>query len=138
MGEDAPRQITSGLREHYSLEDLQDRKVVVVCNLKEAKIQGFVSSGMVLAAKLPLADGTTRVELIAPPADALVGERVVIQGVNMDSPWPANAIKKHKVWEAVSVGLRTDDQRTACWNSQPLVCSSGPCVVNSNADAPIS
>lgn len=52
IGEEKPRQITSGLREHYSLEDMQDRKVLVVCNLKSSKIVGFVSEGMVLAAKV--------------------------------------------------------------------------------------
>lgn len=50
--EGGPRQIASGLREHYTLEDMQDRKVLVVCNLKAAKIVGFASNGMVLAAKV--------------------------------------------------------------------------------------
>ena len=52
--EGGPRQITSGLREHYTLEEMQDRKVLVVCNLKAAKIVGFNSNGMVLAAKVCL------------------------------------------------------------------------------------
>jgi methionine--tRNA ligase beta chain len=52
VGEENPRQIASGLRAHYSLEDMQDRKVLVVCNLKSSKIVGFVSEGMVLAAKV--------------------------------------------------------------------------------------
>ncbi len=50
--EGGPREIASGLREHYSLDDMQDRKVLVVCNLKPAKIVGFTSNGMVLAAKV--------------------------------------------------------------------------------------
>ncbi|KAL7552162.1 hypothetical protein ACHAWF_015378 [Thalassiosira exigua] len=53
VGEDSGhRQIASGLREHYTLEEMQDRKVLVVCNLKAAKIVGFSSNGMVLAAKV--------------------------------------------------------------------------------------
>jgi methionine--tRNA ligase beta chain len=52
VGEDAPRGIASGLREHYTLEEMEGRKVLVVCNLKEAKIVGFSSNGMVLAAKV--------------------------------------------------------------------------------------
>lgn len=51
-GADGPRQIASGLRGHYTLEEMQDRKVLVLCNLKAAKMQGFASSGMVLAAKV--------------------------------------------------------------------------------------
>ncbi len=53
LGEETgPRDIASGLREHYSLEEMQDREVLVVCNLKPAKIVGFMSNGMVLAAKV--------------------------------------------------------------------------------------
>jgi methionine--tRNA ligase beta chain len=53
LGEETgPREIASGLREHYTLEEMQDREVLVVCNLKAAKIVGFVSNGMVLAAKV--------------------------------------------------------------------------------------
>jgi methionine--tRNA ligase beta chain len=50
--ETGPREIASGVREHYTLEDMQDRLVLVVCNLKASKIVGFVSNGMVLAAKV--------------------------------------------------------------------------------------
>ena len=52
VGEDTPREIASGLREHYTLEEMEGRKVLVVCNLKAAKIVGFTSNGMVLAAKV--------------------------------------------------------------------------------------
>jgi methionyl-tRNA synthetase len=50
--EEGPRQIASGLRGHYTLAEMQDRRVLVVCNLKAAKIVGFSSNGMVLAAKV--------------------------------------------------------------------------------------
>lgn len=53
VGEEAPRQIASGLREHLTLEEMQDRLVLVVCNLRPAKLAGFNSNGMVLAAKGP-------------------------------------------------------------------------------------
>ena len=53
LGEEGgPREIASGLREHYTLEEMQDKLVLVVCNLKASKIVGFVSNGMVLAAKV--------------------------------------------------------------------------------------
>jgi len=54
VGEENKREIASGLREHYTLEDMEGRKVLVVCNLKAAKIVGFASNGMVLAAKVSL------------------------------------------------------------------------------------
>ena len=47
----APRQIASGLRAHYATAaDLEGRAVIVVCNLKEAKLGGVPSNGMVLCA----------------------------------------------------------------------------------------
>ena len=51
VGEEEPREIASGLRAYYDkAEDLVDRKVLVVCNLKPAKLGGFASNGMVLCA----------------------------------------------------------------------------------------
>ena len=53
VGEEAGhREIASGLRGHYELEEMQGKKVLVVCNLKVSKIVGFASNGMVLAAKV--------------------------------------------------------------------------------------
>merc|ERR1719353_2789621 len=51
VGEDAPREIASGLRAYYpEKEELEGRSVIVVCNLKAAKLAGFASNGMVLCA----------------------------------------------------------------------------------------
>ncbi|MCP4684863.1 MAG: methionine--tRNA ligase [bacterium] len=45
------RQIVAGIAEHYSAEDITDKKVLVVANLKPAVIRGVESNGMLLAAK---------------------------------------------------------------------------------------
>ncbi len=45
------RQIIGGLMPHYEPEDLIGKKVVVVANLKPAKLMGLKSEGMLLAAK---------------------------------------------------------------------------------------
>jgi methionine--tRNA ligase beta chain len=50
-GEAQPRSIASGLRAHHTLAEMQNRLICVVCNLKPAKLAGFVSDGMVLAAQ---------------------------------------------------------------------------------------
>ncbi len=50
FGESAPRQILSGLAEHYAPADLVGRQVCAVLNLKTRKIRGLVSEGMVLTA----------------------------------------------------------------------------------------
>jgi methionyl-tRNA synthetase len=45
------RQIVAGIAEHYKPEDMKGKKIVVVKNLKPAKIRGVDSNGMLLAAK---------------------------------------------------------------------------------------
>jgi methionyl-tRNA synthetase len=44
------RQILAGIAKHYAPEDLVGKTIVVVANLKPAKLMGFESQGMVLAA----------------------------------------------------------------------------------------
>jgi len=43
------RQIISGIAEHYTPEDLVGKKVIVVANLKPAKLRGEMSEGMILS-----------------------------------------------------------------------------------------
>ena len=44
-------QIVSGLVDHFKIEDLIDRHVIVAVNLKPANLRGVTSHGMILAAK---------------------------------------------------------------------------------------
>ena len=50
------RQILSGIRKWYTPEEMVGKKVMVICNLKPAKLAGMVSEGMLLCAED--ADGT--------------------------------------------------------------------------------
>jgi methionyl-tRNA synthetase len=49
MLDDGERQLVAGIAEHYNPEDLIGKKVVVVANLKPAKLMGEESNGMILA-----------------------------------------------------------------------------------------
>ncbi|MFW9827785.1 MAG: methionine--tRNA ligase subunit beta [Candidatus Thorarchaeota archaeon] len=51
-GEKTLRQIITGIGKYYTIEELLDRKIVVLTNLKTRKIMGFDSQGMLLAADL--------------------------------------------------------------------------------------
>ncbi|KAK0744050.1 hypothetical protein B0T18DRAFT_329821 [Schizothecium vesticola] len=106
------RTVCSGLNGLIPLEDMQNRKVVVVCNLKPVKMRGIKSSAMVLAASPRLKEGEADdhkgpVELVNPPADAKAGERVYFEG------WQAEPEKvlnpKKKVWETFQPGFTTTD-----------------------------
>lgn len=45
------RQIVSGIKAHYSPEEMVGKKIMVVTNLKPAKLAGVVSEGMILCAE---------------------------------------------------------------------------------------
>jgi phenylalanyl-tRNA synthetase alpha chain len=75
--EEGPRKIASGLRAHYNVEDLEGQRVLVLANLKTRKLVGFPSHGMVLCAA---SEDGSKVEFIEPPADAKIGERVMVDG----------------------------------------------------------
>ena len=50
VGDGAPRQVVAGIKGSYQAADLIGKHVVVVANLKPAKLRGVESQGMVLAA----------------------------------------------------------------------------------------
>ncbi len=56
---DETRQVVSGIAESYSCEDMIGKKVILVSNLKPAKLMGIESFGMILASKN--SDGSLRV-----------------------------------------------------------------------------
>jgi methionyl-tRNA synthetase len=51
LGEERPRQVIAGIKEWYKPQDLINTQVVVVANLKPAKLMKMVSEGMILAVK---------------------------------------------------------------------------------------
>ena len=65
------RTVVSGIAQHYAPEDLVGKTVILVANLKSAKIRGITSRGMILAAK----DGET-LSLITVDKDVAPGSTV--------------------------------------------------------------
>ena len=73
LGEESPRQLVAGIGKAYAPEELVDRQVVVVANLKPAKLMGVESRGMILAAT----DAEGKPILVRPHAEgAANGTRV--------------------------------------------------------------
>jgi len=68
------RVIVSGIKEYYSPQDLIGKKIIVICNLKPAKLRGVVSNGMLLAAESP--DGSKLALLTVDNDDIPLGSRV--------------------------------------------------------------
>ena len=63
IGEET-RQVVSGIADFYSPEDLVGKQVVIVANLKPAKLMGIESQGMILAASTPGDEELTVVTLL--------------------------------------------------------------------------
>lgn len=72
LGEAEPRQVIAGIAKHYAAEELVGRKIVVVANLKPAKLMGHLSQGMLLAAS----DGIGNLELVSVGGVIPAGSRV--------------------------------------------------------------
>ena len=60
-------QVIAGMKKHISIDDFCERLVVVILNLKPAKLAGKLSEAMILAAVHARADGSELVHPLSPP-----------------------------------------------------------------------
>lgn len=65
------RQIVAGIASHYAPEDLVGRSIVVVANLKAAKLRGEWSHGMLLAAS-----GADTISVLTPMREVPPGSKI--------------------------------------------------------------
>ncbi|MCJ1225648.1 G4 quadruplex nucleic acid binding protein [Toensbergia leucococca] len=108
------RTVCSGLNGLVPLAEMQNRKIVAVCNLKPVTMRGVKSAAMVLAASPRLAEGEEDhhkgpVELVSPPPGAEAGERVYFEGWEGEPEGVLNP--KKKVWEMLQPGFTTTEER---------------------------
>lgn len=66
------RQIVSGIKKHYSAEEMVGKKVMVLVNLKPATLAGIVSEGMLLCAE----DENGELALMKPEKDMPAGAEI--------------------------------------------------------------
>ena len=66
------RQIVSGIKAHYSPEEMVGKKVMVVTNLKPAKLAGVLSEGMILCAE----DAEGNLSLMVPEKEMPAGAEI--------------------------------------------------------------
>ena len=75
VGEENPRQICAGIKEHYAPDELVGKQIIVVANLAPRKIRGEDSNGMLLAAGDESGD-ERKVVLVSPMAQIAPGSTV--------------------------------------------------------------
>ena len=66
------RQIVSGIKAHYSAEEMVGKRVMVVTNLKPAKLAGILSEGMILCAE----DAYGNLSLMVPEKEMPAGAEI--------------------------------------------------------------
>ena len=117
------RTVCSGLNGLIPLEEMQGRKVVVVCNLKPVKMRGIKSCAMVLAASPRVKEGEADdhkgpVELVAPPEGSKAGERVYFEGWKGEPEGVLNP--KKKIWETFQPGFTTNDSLEVAFDASAV------------------
>ncbi|XP_038613541.1 tyrosine--tRNA ligase, cytoplasmic [Tachyglossus aculeatus] len=124
VGEAEPRTVVSGLVQFVPKEELQDRLVVLLCNLKPQKMRGVESQGMLLCAST---DGENRrVEPLDPPPGSSPGERVFVEGY--ENGQPDDELKpKKKVFEKLQADFKISEDCVAQWKQTNFITKLG-CV----------
>ncbi|XP_073089681.1 tyrosine--tRNA ligase, cytoplasmic isoform X2 [Manis javanica] len=122
VGEAEPRTVVSGLVQFVPKEELQDRLVVVLCNLKPQKMRGVESQGMLLCASI---EGTShKVEPLDPPAGSAPGERVFVKGYEKGQPDEELKPKK-KVFEKLQADFKISEECIAQWKQSNFMTKLG-------------
>ncbi|XP_004240846.1 tRNA-aminoacylation cofactor arc1 isoform X2 [Solanum lycopersicum] len=123
VGEAKCRQVVSGLAKFCSPEQLTNRLVVLVTNMKPSKLRDVISEGMVLCASN---EDHTVVEPLVAPEGAKVGECISFAGHDGKPEDVLNPKKKQ--FEKIAVNLFTDDKGVATFKGIPFMTSAGPCT----------
>ncbi|KLO11471.1 nucleic acid-binding protein [Schizopora paradoxa] len=113
--ETGPRTVVSGLVHYIPIEQMRDKYLVAVCNLKPANMRGVKSFAMVLCATSK--DGKEAgIELIQPPPGSKPGDRVYFEGEKYESASPLSQLNpKKKIFETIQPGFTTLESKEAAW-----------------------
>ncbi|CAG5121350.1 unnamed protein product, partial [Candidula unifasciata] len=108
LGEGRNRTVVSGLVKHFPVNAMKDRIAVFMCNLKPAKIRGVLSEAMIMCAV-----GPQKTEILVPPTDSVIGDRIVVEEYPGKPDEQLNP--KKKIWETLKPDVRTDSERIASY-----------------------
>ncbi|XVF00340.1 hypothetical protein REPUB_Repub03eG0276700 [Reevesia pubescens] len=123
VGEAKLRQVVSGLAKYCNPEELTNRRVVLITNVKPGKLRDVMSEGLVLCASN---EDHIIVEPLLPPEGAKPGERVSFSGIDGKPEDVLNPKKKQL--EKITPHLFTDEKGVATFKGIPFMTSAGPCT----------
>lgn len=139
INQESTIQVCSGLVPFIPIEQMSQRRVVVVTNMRNRKLRGEVSQGMILAAEKSKSEGegmkgtgetgkaeetggagetnNTIVEPVDPPKSSIVGERLYFDGLDKKFEPPK---LKDKVWEFLQPKLATNEKGQVVFEDKVL------------------
>uniref|UniRef100_A0A0N5C1M1 Methionine--tRNA ligase, cytoplasmic n=1 Tax=Strongyloides papillosus TaxID=174720 RepID=A0A0N5C1M1_STREA len=117
LGEEKPRTVISGLVKFIPIEQMQNRLVVCLCNLKPAKMRGIESQAMVMCASTP-----EKVEIMEVDPSCKPGMRITC--ANYTSRPDAVLNPKKKIWEQVAPDLKVSSDGKATYKGELLLVDS--------------
>ncbi|KAG5671401.1 hypothetical protein PVAND_001599 [Polypedilum vanderplanki] len=121
VGEENPRTVVSGLVKFIPIEQMQNRMVIALCNLKPAKMRGVTSEAMVMCASTP-----EKVEIMDPPSNSIPGDLVSCEGFTRNPDQPFMNPKK-KIFETVAPDLKVNEDLIGTYKgAQLFVEGKGP------------
>ncbi|GLT46031.1 hypothetical protein SLA2020_198210 [Shorea laevis] len=123
VGEAKLRQVVSGLAKYCSPDQLTNRRVVLITNVKPGKLRDVMSEGLVLCASN---EDHSVVEPLLPPKGTKLGERISFSGIDGRPEDILNPKKKQL--EKITPHLFTDDKGVATFKGIPFMTSAGPCT----------
>lgn len=119
--EDGPRTIVSGLVNFCSAEELTNRKVVVLCNLKPRAMRGITSAGMLLCGSN---DDHSKVEPLIVPDGTPNGELITFEGHASAPIEPGN--KSSKIYSKICDNFKVNENGEATYDGVLFQTTAGP------------
>lgn len=120
IGKHESRSVCAGLRKFMSSEQLQGRKVVLICNLKPRKLRGVESEAMCLAGSAQ--NSQNEKEVVVPltvPANTPIGSFIHAQGLGGERAVVPGKKLSGKVWDRV-VSLLSVVDGNASYSGCPM------------------
>ena len=117
LGKLGKRVIVAGMKPHYSKDEMKGKSIVIVSNLRPAKIRGVKSNGMLLAAE----DEKGTCSLLD-PGDSSPGSEVKIEGI------PREPVSVLEFEDFKKVNMILGDGKKATYNGKVLQSEKGDII----------
>ncbi|UCB58408.1 MAG: methionine--tRNA ligase [Thermoplasmatales archaeon] len=118
LGKLGKRVIVAGMKPYYSKEEIKGKNIIIVTNLKPAKIRGITSNGMLLAAE------DNEIVSLLDPGDSTPGSEVTVEGISKE---PEDILEFE---DFKKVNMTIDDKNKAIYNGKIIKSEKGDVVTD--------